>query len=103
MDWYEILGLIRTNWLRVGANGVQNEPVPFTARDLTDTLGIERTEKSGATAIAAGWISTFRRWGYLKLAGELKSTGGRPAKKYQLTAWGIRFVRKNKKGKAPKG
>jgi predicted ArsR family transcriptional regulator len=91
MTWYEVLYSAR----RIGSQeGVEKGKkvllaVPFTSASLA--------EKTGLTpAIASAWIGKFQRWGYVVLAGKGQSTGGRPARLYELTKWGLRYKRKKK-------
>lgn len=64
----------------------------ITSQALRDALGIEDTEKSTALDIAAGWISTLRRYGFLKASKGEKAQGPtRAVQVYRLTDWGKRY------------
>lgn len=70
---------------------------PITSQALVDAIGIDDTERSSAMDIAAGWISTLRRYGFLKAAKGQKVKGAqRQLQVYVLTDWGIRYKSKKK-------
>jgi hypothetical protein len=65
---------------------------PITSQALRDALGILDTDRSTALDIAAGWISTLRRYGFLKVArGEKVQGPRRQIQVYRLTDWGMRY------------
>jgi len=65
---------------------------PITSLALRDLLKIKPTEKSTALDIAAGWISTLRRYGFLKVVkGEKVQGPQRPVQVYMITEWGKRY------------
>lgn len=76
--------------------------VEFTSSDLAQAAGLEGTQERvqvsegksvtrGASAQqhAAGWISKFRKWGYLKIVGQQARNGFQPSKLYSLTKSGL--------------
>lgn len=68
----------------------------ITSYALLANVDIRDTERSTASDIAAGWISTLRRYGFLRVAkGEKVKGPSRQLQVYQLTDWGRRYkVRK---------
>lgn len=65
---------------------------PITSEALVEALDIQDTERSGAMDIAAGWISTLRRYGFLRAVKGVKVPGPRRSlQTYELTDWGKRF------------
>lgn len=63
---------------------------PITSHALRDALGIQDTERSTALDVAAGWISTLRRYGFLKVAkGEKVKGPSRQVQVYKITDWGM--------------
>jgi hypothetical protein len=65
---------------------------PITSMALRDVLGIQPTALSTALDIAAGWISTLRRYGMLKVSrGERAQGPVRSVQVYELTDWGRRY------------
>jgi hypothetical protein len=65
---------------------------PITSLALRDAVGIQDTERSTALDVAAGWISTLRRYGFLKaLRGEKVPGPTRAVQVYRLTDWGKRY------------
>lgn len=70
---------------------------PITSQALVEALEIEDTEKSTALDIAAGWISTLRRYGFLKIVkGEKVQGPHRMLQVYKITDWGTRYKPKQK-------
>jgi hypothetical protein len=68
----------------------RNEPI--TSLALVEAMDIQKTERSTALDIAAGWISTLRRYGFLKaLAGERVQGPHRQLKVYEITKWGKNY------------
>lgn len=69
---------------------------PITSQALCAAIGIKETERSSALDIAAGWLSTLRRYGFLKvLKGQKVKGPWRRLQVYALTDWGMRYkVRK---------
>jgi len=65
---------------------------PITSMAIRDVLGIQPTAKSTALDIAAGWISTLRRYGMLKISRGTRVQGPvRSVQVYELTDWGRRY------------
>lgn len=65
---------------------------PLTSQALAEAVGIQPTERSSALDIAAGWISTLRRYGFLKASrGEKVQGPVRALQVYKLTDWGHRY------------
>ncbi len=91
MGWYNVLLTAR------GIGIKRNRTVAFTSTQLAHALGIESTDERNSSSIASAWLCKFRRWGYVVLAGEAQSTGGRPPKMYILTSWGVRCQPSTKK------
>lgn len=70
---------------------------PITSQALVDAVGIDDTPRSSALDVAAGWISTLRRYGFLKISKGQKVKGAqRQLQVYELTDWGIRYKSKQK-------
>jgi hypothetical protein len=96
MNWYEILLSAR----QIGSQEVKEgkkraiEAIPFTSAALAEETDL-------TPPVASAWIGKFKRWGYAIDAGKEESAGGRPARLYALTKWGLIFKRK-KKGKVSK-
>ncbi len=68
---------------------------PITSHGLMKAVGIEDTDRSTALDIAAGWISTLRRYGFLRiLVGQKVDGPRRKLQVYQLTKWGWRYKKK---------
>lgn len=64
----------------------------ITSMALRDAVGIQDTDRSTALDIAAGWISTLRRYGMLKVARGVRAPGPiRSVQVYELTDWGRRY------------
>lgn len=74
----------------------------FTSSDLAEAAGLKSTQERiqvsagksmtrGASAQqhAAGWISKFRKWGYLKIVGQQARSGYQPSNLYSLTKSGL--------------
>lgn len=74
----------------------------FTSSDLAQAAGLkgtqERIQVSGSKSVtrgasaqqhAAGWISKFRKWGYLKIVGQQARSGYQPSNLYSLTKSGL--------------
>ena len=77
-----------------------SEGAPITSFALVEALDIQPTALSTALDIAAGWISTLRRYGMLKAARVEKVRGPvRRLQVYELTDWGVRY-KAGKKAKA---
>ena len=65
---------------------------PITSLALVEAFNIADTEKSTAMDIGAGWISTMRRYGFLRAVKGSKVDGpSRQLQVYQLTEWGRRY------------
>lgn len=65
---------------------------PITSHALVEVLNIQDTELSTAMDIAAGWISTMRRYGFLAAVKGSKVDGpSRQLQVYRLTDWGRRY------------
>jgi hypothetical protein len=65
---------------------------PVTSMALRDALNIPDTDRSTALDIAAGWISTLRRYGFLRAVRGKKVMGPRRSVQvYELTDWGRRY------------
>ena len=65
---------------------------PITSQALMDAVGIEDTDRSSALKVSAGWISTLRRYGFLKISKGQKVKGAqRQLQVYELTEWGKRY------------
>lgn len=94
--WFEILKTART----LSRNG----STTFTAADLARAAGLEDTLPSaiargpnmgqmgkGSTAqqIAAGWLSKFKKWGYVTVADKIQTGAPRPAFVYSMTKDGL--------------
>ncbi len=76
---------------------------PITSMAIRDALKISDTERSSALDIAAGWISTLRRYGFLKVSRGVRAPGPtRSLQVYELTSWGIRYKEKKASGRALK-
>ena len=70
---------------------------PITSMALCEALEISDTDRSTAMDIAAGWISTLRRYGFLAISkGEKVDGPRRQVQVYRLTDWGQRFKVKGK-------
>ncbi len=68
---------------------------PLTSQALVEAIRIQPTERSSALDIAAGWISTLRRYGFLKAVNGQKVPGpSRALQVYRLTDWGRRYKQK---------
>jgi hypothetical protein len=94
--WFEILKSARD----LSRNGAST----FTAADLARAAGLEDTMPSaiergpnmgqmgkGSTAqqIAAGWLSKFKKWGYVTVADKIQTGAPRPAFVYAMTKDGL--------------
>ena len=76
---------------------------PITSQALVEAIKIKDTERSSALDIAAGWISTLRRYGLLKPAkGEKVPGPRRHLQVYRLTDWGRRYKQKKASERATK-
>jgi len=65
---------------------------PITSQALAEAVGIQPTDRSAALDIAAGWISTLRRYGFLRVLRAEKVKGPqRRLQVYELTDWGMRY------------
>ena len=74
---------------------------PITSQALVEAVGIKDTERSAALDIAAGWISTLRRYGLVRVSkGQSVDGPSRKLKVYELTEWGKRY---KKDAKAEEG
>lgn len=71
---------------------------PFHAGDLVHAARIPSTDRSTAAQIASGILSTLKRWGLIRYAGQTQGDGPRPLRLYVLTEWGKKF-RPSKKAK----
>lgn len=79
------------------ARGLEKKGAPITSQSIMETVGIRETERSSAMDIAAGWISTLRRYGFLKAKkGEKVPGPARQLQVYELTDWGWRYKSKAK-------
>ncbi len=68
---------------------------PITSMALVEAFGIADTERSTSMDIGAGWISTMRRYGFLRAVKGSKVDGpSRQLQVYQLTDWGRRYKTK---------
>jgi hypothetical protein len=64
----------------------------ITSMALRDALQIPATARSTALDVAAGWISTLRRYGFLRVAKGVRAPGpARSLQVYELTDWGHRY------------
>jgi hypothetical protein len=76
---------------------------PLTSQALAEAIQIKETERSSALDIAAGWISTLRRYGFLKASrGEKVRGPSRHLQVYHLTDWGRRYKVKKTSAKSSK-
>lgn len=57
----------------------------FTAVDLAREAGLEDTEKSRGSQIAAAWLSKFVKWGYVNFVEKINAGGIRPTNSYVVT------------------
>lgn len=86
-----------TNRVLRAARGLANRQEPITSQAIVDALQIQKTERSTALDIAAGWISTLRRYGFLKASrGEKVQGPHRQLQVYKITDWGLRYKTKRK-------
>jgi hypothetical protein len=66
--------------------------IPITSQALLKVVKIHETELSTPLDIAAGWISTFRRYGFLAvIKGEKVPGPKRQLQVYRLTEWGKKY------------
>ena len=73
------------------------EDLPITSQALVEAMKISDTDRSSALDIAAGWISTLRRYGFLRaVRGQKVSGPRRQLQVYELTNWGHRYKAKGK-------
>ena len=73
----------------------RNEPI--TSLAIVQLLDLKATERSTALDIAAGWISTLRRYGFLRICHGVKALGPqRQLQVYKITDWGLRYKTKRK-------
>ena len=71
---------------------LDSEGIPITSQALLGVVKIRDTERSTALDIAAGWISTLRRYGFLSVSKGQKVPGeSRQLQVYRLTDWGKRY------------
>lgn len=78
-------------------------PAPFSSDDLARAAGLKATQAStimsgpntgkmgkGSTPQqhAAGWLSKFKKWGYVVVVDRVASSGPMPANAYQMTEEG---------------
>ena len=76
---------------------MEEEKTPITSLALVEAMEISDTDRSSALDIAAGWISTLRRYGLLKPVRGRKVDGPRrQLQVYELTNWGRRYKEKGK-------
>jgi predicted ArsR family transcriptional regulator len=80
-EWYRILDRLRK------ARGAD----PFTIEEMVEIAEISGTENSTARAMASGYISSLRKWGYVRRHEKQVSTGrGRPGYSYAVTDSGLK-------------
>lgn len=80
------------------ARDLEEAGQPVTSQALVEAVGIQPTKRSSAMDIAAGWISTLRRYGLLKaVKGERAPGPVRQLQVYRLTDWGKRYTIKRQK------
>ncbi len=80
-EWYKILDRLRK------ARGAD----PFTIEEMVEIAEIPGTENSTARAMASGYISSLRKWGYVRRHEKQVSTGrGRPGYSYAVTESGLK-------------
>lgn len=94
--WFEILEILRV----LSENGKRQ----FTSSSLVEAAGLKDTPKrvfssgprkgetslgSTAVQIASGWLSKFRRWGYVEIVDTKPSSGPKPSNIYALTQKGL--------------
>ena len=76
---------------------MSEEERPITSQALVEVMRISDTDRSSALDIAAGWISTLRRYGFLRaLRGSKVAGPRRRLQVYELTNWGHRYKAKGK-------
>ena len=74
---------------------LDSEGIPITSQALLGAVKIRDTARSTALDIAAGWISTLRRYGFLSISkGEKVPGPSRHLQVYRLTDWGRRYKAK---------
>ena len=81
-----------TNRCLKAIRDLEKKGQPITSMALRDAIGIPDTNRSTALDVAAGWISTLRRYGFLKVSrGERAPGPVRSVQVYYLTDWGRRY------------
>jgi hypothetical protein len=74
---------------------LDSQEIPITSQAILEVVKIRDTERSTALDIAAGWISTLRRYGFLRISkGEKVQGPSRQVQVYRLTDWGRRYKAK---------
>jgi hypothetical protein len=76
---------------------MSEDGTPITSLAVVEAMKISDTERSSALDIAAGWISTMRRYGLIRaVRGQKVSGPRRQLQVYELTNWGHRYKAKGK-------
>lgn len=84
--WYRILASLRSAYCPDG-----EAPIPFTIDSMVEIAPITAGEKSSVREMASGYLSTFRKWGYVRRAERLERKGpGRPSYSYVITDSGMK-------------
>lgn len=85
-DWLRILEVIRKIICPA------KSPVDFSVDDVVARGGVVAGPSSEPRFMASGYLSSFRKWGFIKRVGKLKQSGpGRPTYTYRVTDYGYDF------------
>lgn len=81
-----------TNRCLKAIRDLEKRGAAITSLALRDAVGIPDTDRSTALDVAAGWISTLRRYGFLRVVKGARAPGPtRSVQVYELTDWGRRY------------